>query len=141
MQPHREIINADGVYLRRWHIIPRNRWLNLYLHHFVGDDDARALHDHPWWSVSFILSGGYWEVLPRAIMVKRRRFEIVPRRSAAAHRVQLIRNRDGSKRPAWTLFLTGPHVREWGFYCPQGWRRWREFVDPNDPNKVGPGCD
>lgn len=141
MKPHKEITNAEGVYLRRWHIIPRNRWINLYLHHFVGDDDARALHDHPWWSVSFILSGGYWDVLPRAMMVKRRRFEIVPRRPAAAHRVQLIKNRDGSKRTAWTLFLTGPRVREWGFHCPQGWRRWQDFVDPNDPNRIGPGCD
>lgn len=141
MKPHKEITNAEGVYLRRWHIIPSNRWLNLYLHHFVGDDDARALHDHPWWSVSFILRGGYWDVLPRSIMIKRRPGDIVRRSPRAAHRVQLVKNSDGSKREAWTLFLTGPRVREWGFHCPQGWRRWQDFVDPHDPNTIGPGCD
>ena len=35
-------------YLSRWHIIPRNRYFNIYLHKFVGSDDDRALHDHPW---------------------------------------------------------------------------------------------
>lgn len=32
-------------------------------------------------------------------------------------------------------------VRVWGFLCSQGWRPWREFVDPNDPGAVGPGCE
>lgn len=27
-----------------------------------------------------------------------------------------------------TLFLTGPMYREWGFHCPNGWRRFSEFA-------------
>lgn len=137
----KEIQNAGGVYLRRWHIIPRNRWFNIYLHHFVGDDDARALHDHPWRSWSLPIAGGYWDVLPRNRCIRRNPWRIVSRPAQAAHRVRLRRDRDGNIIPAWTIFVTGPRVREWGFLCPQGWRHWRAFVDPNDSGKIGPGCD
>ena len=51
-------------YLRRWWLIPRNRWLNVYLHEFRASDDDRALHDHPWASCSIILRGEYFEHLP-----------------------------------------------------------------------------
>lgn len=62
------VITLDGIdggerrpYLTRWHLIPRNRWFNLYLHKFVHGDDERALHDHPWPSASLILEGRYIE--------------------------------------------------------------------------------
>lgn len=63
-----KVITLDGIdggerrpYLTRWHLIPRNRWFNLYLHKFVHGDDERALHDHPWPSASLILGGRYIE--------------------------------------------------------------------------------
>lgn len=63
-----KIIMLDGIdggpkreYLWRWHIIPRNRWFNIYLHKFAHGDDDRALHDHPWPSASLILDGRYRE--------------------------------------------------------------------------------
>lgn len=140
MKPHKVIWSLGGPYLRRWHIIPRNPWLNLYLHHFIGDDDSRALHDHPWWNLSVIIRGRYWEVTEQGV-AKHNALSAVFRRPTDAHRIMLDRNPDGTPRPAWTMFLTGPRVREWGFHCPKGWRRWQDFVDPNNPNKVGPGCD
>ena len=39
------IVGADaegGPYLRRWWLSPRNRLFNIYLHHFLRDDDDRA---------------------------------------------------------------------------------------------------
>lgn len=61
-------ITLDGInggprrpYLTRWHVLPRNKWLNVYLHRFVHGDDDRALHDHPWHSASLILDGRYIE--------------------------------------------------------------------------------
>src|SRR3546814_20880058 len=51
----------DNPYLRRWYIIPRNRWFNVYLHEFLRDDDDRALHDHPWVNLSILLRGQYVE--------------------------------------------------------------------------------
>ena len=44
-------------YLLRWWLVPRNRFFNVYLHQFCRSDDDRALHDHPWPSVSIALSG------------------------------------------------------------------------------------
>lgn len=122
-------------YLYRWWILPRNRWFNVYLHVIHDDDDDRALHDHPWWNVSMLLHGSYFEHLPRGRCVIRRPGDVVCRRAVAAHRLEL---RNG---PCWSLFITGRKRRTWGFHCPRGWRPWYEFVDTNDPGRVGRGCD
>lgn len=31
-------------------------------------------------------------------------------------------------------------VREWGFYCPNGWRAWHQFVRPDAKGEIGNGC-
>lgn len=124
----------DDPYLERWWVIPRNRWFNIYLHHFLRDDDDRALHDHPWLNCSILLTGGYREHVPgRAI--DRRRWWPVFRRAVASHRIELTHGQ------VWTLFITGPKIREWGFHCPQGWRHWTEFVAKTERgNMAGKGC-
>ncbi len=137
---------AAEPYLRRWWLIPRNRWFNIYLHQFLRDDDDRALHDHPWaWNASILLSGRYHECLPGRIQKLRRPGRVYFRWGKAPHRIMLERKdglSDKSVVPAWTIFITGPVVRPWGFYCPQGWRDWREFTNPADGGAtVGRGCD
>lgn len=141
---------AEHPYMLRWWVIPRNRWFNIYLHKILRDDDDRALHDHPWWNVSILLRGAYREVMPdlsrrptpyariadlptRAKL--RRAGSIVFRRATASHRLEV------AKGPVWSLFITGPVIREWGFHCPRGWRYWRDFVASNDPGAVGRGCE
>lgn len=125
-------------YLWRWFIIPRNRFFNIYLHHFMRSDDDRALHDHPWWNVSIILTGGYVEhTIAAGGINKRVRYDagaIKARRARYAHRVELTTG------PCWTLFITGPRLREWGFHCPKRWVPWREFVDRTDSGSIGRGC-
>ena len=124
-------------YLRRWWLIPRNRWFNLYVHEFLRSDDDRALHDHPWASVSLILSGHYVEHLPGGWKF-RSRGAVVARGARVPHRVELLHDHV----PVWTLFVTGPRVRDWGFHCPGGWRRWQDFVAATEQgNTTGPGCD
>jgi hypothetical protein len=126
---------GDEVYLRRWWVIPRNRLFNVYLHQFLHDDDDRALHDHPWlFNLSIMLRGAYIEHTfdgPKA----RRRGGFYFRWGRSPHRVVLPRG------PVWTLFITGPVVRDWGFYCPQGWRHWRDFTRRDDPGAIGKGCE
>lgn len=130
---------------------------NSYLHQFIRDDEDRALHDHPWANVSIVLGGQYIEHTISAGGVHWRhifRAGAVKFRSAkAAHRVELTSqfvNADGSlvlgdcpeiapnlpswcksnplKSPSWSLFLTGPKARHWGFHCPEtGWRSSHEF--------------
>lgn len=60
--------NPDRIigdhYLERYYVIPRNRWFSVYLHKFLGSDDDRACHDHPWASVSFLLAGRLIELTP-----------------------------------------------------------------------------
>lgn len=155
MRPPDFIIGGkDRPYIRRWWLIPRNRWFNVYLHQILRDDDDRALHDHPWWNISIILRGAYVEVVPdtRAIKtpftrianlphVRKRRGpgSIVFRRATHAHRLELPIE-GGGIRFVWSLFITGPRVRDWGFHCPQGWRSYREFVASDDPGSIGKGC-
>ena len=128
------IIGKPGSpYMRRWYVIPRNRWFNIYLHNIVRSDDNRALHDHPWWNLSILLKGSYREVTPDGTFV-RGAGSMVFRRATAAHRLEV----DG---PTWSLFITGRKVREWGFYCPHGWKIWTSFVDMTNTGSVGPGCD
>jgi len=47
--------------MHRWWRIPRNWATNVYYHIVLRSDDDRALHDHPWLSVSIVLEGGYFE--------------------------------------------------------------------------------
>lgn len=128
-------------YLRRWWVIPRNPLFNVYLHEFLRSDDDRALHDHPWPNASFLLRGSYTEHTIDAGGINRRTvLKAGDRRirwtGRIAHRIEL---HDG---PCWTLFITGPRYRQWGFHCPeQGWIHWRRFTDPTDAGAIGKGCD
>lgn len=45
----------------RWHVIPRNSFLNIYIHQSFRSEDDRALHDHPYANFSYILDGEYIE--------------------------------------------------------------------------------
>ncbi len=103
-------------YLRRWWLIPRNRWFNVYLHQFYGVR-TEDLHDHPWWSVSIVLSGSYREFFHDGTSKVRGRGRVIFRTARLLHRIQV--NGD-----AWTLFITGPRIRPWGFLKSAGWSAW-----------------
>jgi hypothetical protein len=131
-------------YLLRWYVLPRNRWINVYLHKFLHDDEDRALHDHPWWFISIMVKGGYDEIV-RDRVITRNSPSIAFRRAEHAHRVRLHRAYDNHviarPLPCWTLVITGRVVRDWGFHCPQGWRHWREFTAPENYGQTGKGCE
>ena len=138
-EPDFVIGNRNNPYLERWWIIPRNRFFNIYLHRFLKSDDDRALHDHPWINCSILINGEYVEHTIAAGGIQYRNHyvtgDIKFRRAKYAHRVELINGQ------CWTLFITGPVIREWGFHCVHGWRRWQEFVDQRDSGQIGRGCD
>jgi hypothetical protein len=165
----------DNPYLLRWYVLPQNRWFNLYLHCFKRSDDDRALHDHPWSALSIVLRGGYveWYADPLELQAAadlardadlphifrypfrhRRPGSMRFLRAGAAHRVELYCHSDDGRTggplvevESWSLFLTGPKRREWGFWCPKGWRHWREFTahdvsqdKPGNSGLIGAGC-
>jgi hypothetical protein len=139
-KPHFVIGSADRPYMLRWWLIPRNPFLCVYLHKFLRDDDDRALHDHPWWFVSVILSGGYGEITDKTI-IPRGPFSVAFRRAEHRHRVVLLRDERGQPKPCWTLVIRGRVVREWGFWCPKGFVHWKQFVAPHNKGEVGRGCE
>jgi hypothetical protein len=128
----------DTPYMLRWWIIPRNRFLNVYLHKFLRSDDDRALHDHPWINASILLSGEYTEHMILAGGVHHAKRYVAGnvrfRSARTAHRIEI-------DKPCWSLFVTGPVIREWGFHCPQGWRHWKVFVSERDSGSIGRGCE
>lgn len=139
-RPDKVIGGHDDPYMLRWYVLPRNRLFNVYLHHFLRSDDDRALHDHPWANFSLILRGEYTEHTIAAGGVHHRR---LMRQSAwrfrpsgkLSHRIELHAG------PCWTLFITGPFYREWGFHCPGGWVHWERFTSHDDRGQIGKGCD
>ena len=126
------ISHEDGSpYLSRVHLLPWNSQMNLYLHIFLGSDDGRGLHDHPWESVSLCIFGRMSEIMPApstlantedgGVPGKLRRERIIQpgsvrfRRAGHIHRLELRSTR------AVTLFLTGPRRRMWGFWIDGKW--------------------
>ncbi len=127
---------------------------NAYLHQFLRSDDDRALHDHPWANVSILLRGSYIEHTISAGGIHHRnelstgdwRIRLTGR---LAHRVELltiaghVRTQPENREPlpCWTLFITGPRYRDWGFHCPdEGWIHWKRFTAVGDPGAIGKGC-
>lgn len=151
-RPDFEVVR-DGdkeVYLRRWWVIPRNNYFNVYLHHMLRDDDP-ILHDHMYVSVSLMVGRGLlmenYCLRPKSgeLPVHRSRWvhegDVVFRSSRMAHQLIVLRE-------TWTIFVTGPRIKEWGFYCPKGFRHWKQYValsqDPSGRNAGqsgrGQGC-
>lgn len=143
------VIGQGGVaYLERWHLARSETASSVYLHRILRSDDDRALHDHRGDNVSVILRGGYCEVTPRGCSIPGNpaeaqntttmfygEGEVIERAAESAHRLVLEPG-----FTAVTLFITAPTRRAWGFWCPKGWVHWQDFVRPERPGEVGPGC-
>jgi hypothetical protein len=136
---------ADNPYLRRWWIIPRNPWCNVYLHEILRSDDDRAGHDHPWPNTSLLIDGGYEEVIYDEFSpwleyqrVERKAGDTIVRQATDTHRLIVP---DGGR--CISLFMTGPKEREWGFWCPdgKGWVHWQKFTGGEHGELVGQGCE
>lgn len=145
-QPDFVIGGMDSPYLRRHWLLPRNKLFNIYVHEFLRSDDDRALHCHPWaFNASWLLDGEYLEhtIAAGGVHIKTTRItgDWKFRWGAAPHRLELFANREGRPMSCWTMFITGPRVREWGFHCPDaGWIHWKKFTAADDKGAVGKGC-
>jgi len=109
----------EDPYLKRWWVIPRNPVFNIYLHQILRPDND-VLHDHPWWNLSIVLKGGYVETTPKDAYT-RRAGSLVARRPTALHSLAPLPG------GCWSLFITGPRLRVWGFACPKGWIPYYKF--------------
>lgn len=94
-------------YLYRWMV--ETRFGSLRIHHWHSSDDDRAFHDHPWWFLTFVVKGGYTDVSPEGedeVNAPALRF----RRALHQHTVKV------HPGGAWTILITGPEKRMWGFW-------------------------
>lgn len=123
----------DSDYMRRWWLIPYNRFgISCRVHEILQSDDARAFHDHPWWYITIVLRGGYWEVRPKydhsGIYQGPEREWIGPgsirfRRAESWHRLEL------AGVTAYTLFICGRKSQDWGFLPSVDTKiHWRKYL-------------
>lgn len=108
----------------------------VFLHRMEAPDPGVDLHDHPWWFVSLVLRGGYTE--ERAAVREAAFFaDVAERFPVSTHRGIVTERPAGSiksmrldechriirltGRTSWSLVITGPVVRRWGFFLPSGW--------------------
>jgi hypothetical protein len=114
-------------YLERYYIFLKDRQLfpfNVFLHKFLKSDPD-DVHDHPWPYATLILKGGYWEWIPQFNPNGTKSCEIRKWRgpghfrfcsAESYHRIEL-----DPHVTAWSLFMPGPHKRQWGFLVNNKW--------------------
>ena len=119
---------SNVVYMKRYYLLfkeKKSTWFkknfpfNLFIHHIMLSE-TDALHDHPWWYITIILKGGYWETTPNGTKWKGAG-SVVIRRATIPHRLEV------KPEGAWTLFLHGKPKREWGFIKDGKWIMWKEY--------------
>lgn len=122
-------------YLERYYVFLIDRkWFpfNVFIHKFLKSDPD-DVHDHPWPYATLIIRGGYWEWTPIFDSLGQKigetkhwrgpgHFRICSANSY--HRIEL---QDGVV--AWTLFMPGPHRREWGFLVNNKWMQHNDYFD------------
>lgn len=108
----------DCPYVIRWRI--ETPWFSVRLHHWLGPDDDRAFHDHPWSFVTVVLRGAYTDRSPEGderLRAGRVRYR------PARHQHTVVPDPGG----AWTVIVTGPKVRTWGFWVAGKFRKANKY--------------
>ena len=127
-------------YLERYYLLWNTRkhvGFNIFLHKFLkGDPDD--VHDHPWPYATLILSGGYWEWIPQFNQDGTKTCEISKWRGPGHFRIcrpntfHRIELEEGVT--AWTLFMPGPHRRQWGFLVNNKWIHNDDYLTSRKQN-------
>ena len=107
LQWNKPLGRIECPYAYRWVI---NLGLfSIRLHKWVAPDDTRAMHDHPYEFMTVVLWGGYDDHNEKGI--DRLSFGSIRfRRATYKHYVVPY------VKPTWTLLITGPFWRQWGFW-------------------------
>lgn len=131
--PAQELGDGGDIYLRRWYI-DRARDPgdgNVYLHETVRSDKDPDAHDHPWDNLSIVLRGVLGEEIEdeagRRELRQRHPGEMIMRRAGERHRLIV-------DAPPLTLFVTGPKMREWGFWEGDSWTHNDDYFAKRERN-------
>ena len=82
-------------------------WFNVYLHRLLAPNPHPQCHDHPWWFVAVLLRGGYWEYHD-GLWRWQSAGKVLYRPAEWSHNVVTV-------GVSWSVILTGPKSRDWGF--------------------------
>lgn len=128
---HRTIRRGELILMERYYVFPRGSRdegkgcpFSIKLHHLQMSDPG-DLHDHPWWFMTILLKGGYWETTPKGRKWKRPG-SIIFHKAEDLHALTIP---DGG---SWSLFLNWRRKRLWGFQTPDGWVPWYEYEYPEE---------
>lgn len=101
-------------YFHRW-IVDFGKFA-IRLHQWHESDDIRAFHDHPYWFITLVLWGGYWDITPLSENEADEKQDTLSigsvRFRPANHKHKVLL----THKPTWTLLLTGEPTRRWSFY-------------------------
>jgi len=115
--------DEGSTYLTRLHLF-QTPWCSCMLHWIIRPDPQPDLHDHPNSFLSVLLSGSYDEEIETSNEVREVRTIKWWNFKRATDRHRIIRVRG----EVITLVFANRVTRGWGFYAPEGWRPWREYV-------------
>lgn len=89
-------------------LFPSNRWFNITLNQILDRPEwyKGLLHNHPWFNISIIIKGGYWEKTETELKWYGTGAIIL----RPAKKFHCIWINDGEE--AWTLFIHGPMSKE-----------------------------
>lgn len=115
----REIISREGlVHFRRYRLL-ETPWFAVYIHWIGRSDEDKHPHNHPWWFRSFILKGGYVEIVHNDRGIQASTFRpgsTVSRSTDEYHKIALL-----DRKPTWTLVLRGRRTNpRWGYLTEGG---------------------
>lgn len=114
---------TECPYVERWVI--ETRWFSIRLHKWLGHDDLRNLHDHAWNYIAMVISGGYVEYLDKdqkdGSIFEMRPWKPVYRDAERRHAVHPY------IKPTWSILVTGPETREWGFWVKGKFRKRNKY--------------
>lgn len=119
---------SECPYAYRWVI---NLGLfSIRLHHFLRSDDKRHFHDHAWWFLTLVLKGSYTDVSPQGN-------DVLTAGSIRFRPAKHPHYVDVAEGGCWTILITGPMTRKWGFWVNGKFKRPLKYF-----HKFGhPPCD
>lgn len=135
-------------YMERYWVVKPSKYIPFAsrIHHILRSDTDRHLHDHPWYYMTIILRGGYYEVTyatyedtlkyfydrrykifygDDGIRYKQRWYgagSVIMRKPGSWHRLVVPEG-----QTAWTWFFTSRKKQDWGFMTDSGKVLWRNY--------------
>lgn len=145
---HFDIMQQDGLYLRRFYLTPITWPVKLFIHKICLGDTDRDPHSHQWPFRSLILRGKYLEHVyhPNACDCGRlcaRRYEqreaptgtLLINAAEHTHTIEIV-------RPVWSLVFVGRKKMDWGFWImsrvkgkPDRFVPWEEYLGLKKPEE------